>query len=176
MISQPTGLLPLHNPRAQHAPRRRPPHNCPTGSIAGIAIGSVVAAILLGLCLLFFVKFRIVYTKRQRHSTPTEVPEPRDEHTAVVATSGSPYDKAELPDAEYIRRQERLHDGAKPELEGSTARKLVRRLLSIGSASRRGSRHVHAELGTEPPASGPHELPGDGVSQTRGEEPQDART
>ncbi|KAH8748615.1 hypothetical protein F5883DRAFT_238396 [Diaporthe sp. PMI_573] len=143
-----------------------------TGSIAGIAIGSIAGAILLVLCLLFALGFRIRRAKWRRHGTANEAPEPRDEYTAAVATSGSPYDKAELPDAEYIRRQERLHAGAKPELDGSTARRLVRRLLSIGSLSRRGTRHAPAELGTEPPASGPHELPGDGISQTRGEEPR----
>ncbi|KAL1851074.1 hypothetical protein Daus18300_012683 [Diaporthe australafricana] len=147
-----------------------------TGSIVGIAIGSVAGLILLILLVFFALGFRIQRERSRRHGTTTEAPELRDEHHATGATSGAPHGKAELADAEYTRRLERLHNGAKPELDGGPVRKLAWRLFStIGSVSRREMRQVPAELGTQPPTPGPHELPGDDILQSGNEQPRQSR-
>ncbi|KAG8158277.1 hypothetical protein KVR01_012038 [Diaporthe batatas] len=146
------------------------------GAIVGISIGSIVAAIILAVCLFVFLGFRIQRSKRRRRrGTPTEVPEPRGQFPASTTTPGGPRGKAELPYEEYTRRMERLHEGAKPELEGSKARRSVWGFLSIRSASRSEPRQVPTELWTEPPDPGPHELPGDDVLRSDREEPRDAR-
>lgn len=146
-----------------------------TESIVGIAIGSIAAAILLVLGLLFALGFRVQRAAWRRHIKRPEIPEARNEHPVAALAADDPHGKAELPDADYTRRLERLHDGAKPELEGSRPRKLVWRVFSIRSVRKRGPRQVAAELETEPTASGPHELPGDDIVQPNSEETLDAR-
>lgn len=168
------------NPSAFATPTPIPTHTptstqLSTASIVGIAIGSVVAVILLVFCLLFVLGFRIQRAAWRRHSQRSKTPEPRDEHPVAVSAPNVSHGKAELPDADYTRRLERLHDGAKPELEGSRPRKSVWRVFSIRSVRKRGPRQVAAELETEPTASGPHELPGDDIAQPKSDDPLDAR-
>lgn len=103
------------------------------------------------------------------------MPEARDEPLVAVSAPDGPHSKAELPDADYTLRLERLHDGAKPELEGSRPRKSVWGVFSIRSVRKRGPRQVAAELESEPTVSGPHELPGDDIVQPNSDEPLDAR-
>lgn len=146
-----------------------------TASIVGIALGSVAAAILLVICLLFAlgfrIRFRIQREKWQRHSTPTKTTELQDEDRVTAFIPGSQHVKAELEDTEYTRRLERLQDGAKPELEGSRPRKSVWKVFSIRSVKKQGPRQVNAKLGSDPMASGPHELQGEGILQPSNEVP-----
>lgn len=88
----------------------------------------------------------------------TEIPEPSQDQAAAIRTSGDEGGKAELEDAGYTRRLERLHDGAKPELDGSKPSKTGWRAFSIRSL-KRGSRPGAAELDAGPVTEGPHELP-----------------
>lgn len=124
----------------------------PTASIIGIAIGSGIAAFLLGLCLSFLLRFRIICAKRQRHGNHPEVLEPRDGYETTVATSPGLHGKAELPDAEYIQRLERNRNGP-PQVPPQ----------------------VPTELGTRRPTPGPHELSCDGVLRSSSEETWDFR-
>lgn len=126
-----------------------------TGAIVGIAIGSIAALILLVTCLLFAFGFRI---RRAKGQGQTEIAEPNEEQRPAIGASGDDGGKAELEDAGYTRRLERLHDGAKPELDGSKPRKTGWRAFSIRSL-KRGSRPGVAELDAGPVTKGPHELP-----------------
>lgn len=143
-------------------------------SIVGIAIGSIAAVILIVLCLLFALGFRVQRATWRRHSQRTEMPQPKYERPSAVSAPGGPHGKAELPDADYLRRLERLHDGAKPELEGSRARRTVWEFFSIRSVSRSSPRQIPTELATKPPTPGPYELPSADILQSHSEEPRTA--
>lgn len=161
--------LATQNPNPTHTSASR---QLSIASIVGIAIGSIVAAILLVLCLLFALGFRIHRATWRRHGQRTETPQLKYERPAAVSAPGGSHGKAELPDADYLRRLERLHDGAKPELEGSRARRTVWEFFSIRSMSRSSPRQIPTELATKPPTPGPYELPSDGILQSHSEEPQ----
>lgn len=145
-----------------------------TGSIVGIAIGSIVAVILLVLCLLFVLGFRLQREKWRRRGTPTGTPELRENSRsqAAVSSPSGQHAKAELEDAEYTRRLDRLQDGVKPELEGSRPWRSVWRVFSTRSGRKQGPQVAAAELGADYVAPDPHELPGDGVFQHRGDTPR----
>lgn len=140
-------------------------------------MGSVVAGILIIVCLLFSLGFRIQRSQWRRHTAPNKAPELRDENPKATSNSGDAYSKAELADAEYTRRLDRLHNGAKPELEGSKLPNSARGFFSTKPVSKKEPWKVAAELGTETSTSGPHELAGDSVLQSRREpgELRDAR-
>lgn len=138
------------------------PTQLSAGSIAGIAVGSIVALILAVAILLFALGFRVRRGKWSGRAEATG-----DQSAAQAAGGKSPggdqQRKAELEDSEYTRRLERLHDGAKPELEGGWLRRAGRRAFSARSAKSQ-PRPAPAELGTRPVTGGPYELPaGDSV-------------
>lgn len=126
-----------------------------TGSIVGIAVGSIAALVLLVTFLLFAFGFRVRRAKRRSDTGTTEQNEGQD---AVHGVSGAQNGKAELEDPGYTRRLERLHNGAKPELDGSKPRKTGWRAFSIRSL-KRGSRPGVAELDAGTGTPGPQELP-----------------
>lgn len=132
-------------------------------------MGSVVAGILIIVCLLFTLGFRIQRAQWRRHTAPNKAPELRDENPKTTSNSGDAYSKAELADAEYTRRLDRLHNGAKPELEGSKRPSSARGFFSTKPVSNKGPWQGAAELGTETSTSGPHELAGDSVLRSRRE-------
>lgn len=126
-----------------------------TGSVVGIAVGSIAALVLLVTFLLFAFGFRVRRAKRLSH---TWITKPKEDQGEAAGASGAQNGKAELEDAGYSRRLERLHDGAKPELDGSKPRKTGWRAFSIRSL-KRGPRPGAAELDTGAVTQGPHELP-----------------
>lgn len=126
-----------------------------TGSIVGIAVGSIAALVLIVTFLLFAFGFRI---RQARRRGDTGITEHKKNQRAASVAAASQNGKAELEDAGYTRRLERLHDGAKPELEGSRPRKTGWRAFSIMSLTR-GPRPVVAELDAGTVIHGPHELP-----------------
>lgn len=144
-------------PPSQTASEEDPPKaaQISTGSIVGIAVGSIAASVLLVVLLLFAFGFRI---RRPRRRSDNEIMEHKQNQRAAAGDRGSQSAKAELEDAGYTRRLETLHDGAKPELEGSGPRKSGWRAFSIKSL-KRGPRTGVAELDAETAAKGPHELP-----------------
>lgn len=64
-----------------------------TGSIVGIAIGSIAAIVLLVTCLLFAFGFRI---RRAKRRDLIEITEPNEEQRPSIGTSGDDGGKAEL--------------------------------------------------------------------------------
>lgn len=126
-----------------------------TGSIVGIAIGSSAALGLLTTCILFIFGFRI---RRAKRLGGIEVLERKGKQRLFVEIPDGQNCKAELEDAAYTRKLERLHDGAKPELDGSKPRKTGWRAFSIRSL-KRGPRPGIAELDAGIIIHGPHELP-----------------
>ncbi|KAG6362353.1 hypothetical protein INS49_010583 [Diaporthe citri] len=126
-----------------------------TGSIVGMAVGSVASLILLVTFLLFAFGFRL---RRARRRSDDGIIEQKKSQQAAAGAPGSHNGKAELEDAAYTRRLERLHDGAKPELEGSRPRKAGWRAFSLRSL-KRGLRPGVAELDAGTVTQGPHELP-----------------
>lgn len=140
------------SPTATELPR---PAQMSTGSIAGIAIGSAAALGLIATCILFAFGFRI---RRAKRLGGIDVLERRGKQRLAIKIPDGQNGKAELEDAAYVRRLERLHDGAKPELDGSKPRKTGWKAFSIRS-SKRGPRSVIAELDAGVVIHGPHELP-----------------
>lgn len=124
-----------------------------TGSIVGIAVGCIAAIVLLITFLLFGFGFRV-----RRAKLHPGITEPKEGQGAVDGVPGVQGGKAELEDAEYTRRLERLHEGAKPELDGSGPRRTGWKAFSIRSL-KRGSRPGAAELDAGTGTQGPHELP-----------------
>ncbi|KAJ0114239.1 hypothetical protein J7T55_010626 [Diaporthe amygdali] len=155
---------------ATHTPSSAP---LSTGSIVGIAVGSIAALVLLISFLLFAFGFRIRRAKWRGDPNSTEEPKLSDNKGAAAGGPTPHHGKAELEDAEYTRRLERLHDGGKPELEGDRPRKSGWGAFSIKSMTKRGSRPAPAELDTRPMTSGPHELPGDSPFQAGSEKLRD---
>lgn len=142
---------------SQSTPEATPPSaaQMSTGSIVGIAVGSIAALVLLVTFLLFAFGFRI---RQARRRGGTVITEHKKHQRAAAVAPASQNGKAELEDAGYTRRLERLYDGARPELEGSNPRKTGWRAFSITSW-RRGPRAGPAELDAETVTQEPHELP-----------------
>lgn len=132
-------------------------------------MGSIAALVLLVLFLLFAFGYRIRRAKWRGDPNSTEEPKLSDNKGAVAGSPMPHHGKAELEDAEYTRRLERLHDGEKPELEGDRPQKNGWGAFSIRPMKKRGSRPAPAELDTRPVTLGPHELPGDSPFQTGSE-------
>jgi hypothetical protein len=153
-------------------------NSLPQESIIGIAIGSVIVAILLGILLFFLLRSHNIPEQRKNHVMRQEDPETRSKYTGAVTLFTGQYGRAELPDAEYIRMIERLHEGAKPELEGSKGRRSIWQFFSIRSANRSGplAPQVPTELGTKPPTPGPYELAGGDVLQWNNQSIETSRT
>lgn len=150
--ASPSSSASSQSPPATELPRST---QMSTGSIVGIAIGSAAALGLLATCILFAFGFRI---RRAKRLGGTEVLERRGKQRLAIEVPDGQNGKAELEDAAYTRNLERLHDGAKPELDGSKPRKTGWRAFSIRSL-RRGPRSVIAELDPGVVIHGPHELP-----------------
>lgn len=145
------------SPSSQSTPTGDPPRaaQLSTGSIVGIAVGSVAALVLFFTFLFFAFGFRI---QRARRRNDNGIIEHKKNQPAAAVTPGSQNGKAELEDAGYPRRLEMLHEEAKPELEGSRIRKTGWRAFSIRSL-RRGPGAGVAELDAGFVTRGPHELP-----------------
>lgn len=142
---------------SQSTPTRNKPSaaQMSTGSIVGIAVGSIAALVLLVTFFLFAFGFRI---RRGMRRSDTGIAEHKKNQGAAAVAPGFQNGKAELEDVEYTRRLERLHDGTKPELEGSNLWKTGWRAFSIGSL-KLGPRPGATELDAGTLIQGPHELP-----------------